>query len=186
MLSAQLKEKTKTEHQQLEVKVIAIIKNIQAEADYIQLLQVFAGFFGKLEQAIEQYIDRWVITDYDKRRKTALLHADLAALNTSALVAKPVLPEITSNLQALGALYVMEGSSLGGPHISKMIAARLPGLNAFSFFKGYGEDTLPMWKNFQQAIDNLQLSPAEEQLLVNSARYTFVAFSKYVDLVSAG
>ena len=53
------------------------------------------------------------------------------------------LPSIPGTAEAIGALYVMEGSTLGGQIIKKMIAKQLGTAedHATSFFNGYGEAT---------------------------------------------
>ena len=54
---------------------------------------------------------------------------------------------------ALGSLYVMEGSTLGGAVITKALrhAAWLPP-GGFRYFNPYGAETGRMWRRFQDAF----------------------------------
>jgi len=63
------------------------------------------------------------------------------------------LPEIKNTAQAFGALYVIEGSTLGGQIIKKMVQKQLcmEGNNGLSFFDGYREATSDMWQVFKGA-----------------------------------
>lgn len=52
---------------------------------------------------------------------------------------------IEIHLQSLGALYVMEGSTIGDKIISKMIEQQLKTeFMAFTFFMGYGDQSANM------------------------------------------
>lgn len=187
MLSEELKLKTKEKHQQLEVKIVTSIKLIHHRNDYACLLQLFAGYFGSLEDLIEQKLNQGMLPDYPLRRKTAALQADLMCLSAPvpAKIESVNLPTIENNLQALGALYVMEGSTLGGRIITKMVAGKLSDENAFSFFEGYGENTNEMWKSFKASIDTICLTKEETGIIIESANETFYKFSLYFDFFNA-
>ena len=85
------------------------------------------------------------------------------------------LPEITTRLHAIGALYVIEGSTLGGKFISQMLRQQLnsPSGDIFSFFDGYREQTVNMWEKFKTHIDQLGLTPAEIKVVVEKANEVF-------------
>ncbi|RYY93360.1 MAG: hypothetical protein EOO11_19855, partial [Chitinophagaceae bacterium] len=78
-------------------------------------------------------------------------------------------------------LYVLEGSTLGGRFIVKMIAAALPGLpeGALRFFRGYGAETGPMWLTFQAALGTWaeRRQPAP---IVDAANLTFETFDAWI------
>jgi heme oxygenase len=129
-------------------------------------------------------VDTSLLPDYSQRRKTSALAGDLVSLEAKQplLATEQQLPEIHNHLQALGALYVIEGSTLGGKIISKMINQQL-GLTdglGLSFFDGYGNDTELMWQRFRQSIDQ-QVKPADEQIIIQSANDTFLKFSNWFD-----
>jgi heme oxygenase (biliverdin-IX-beta and delta-forming) len=83
-----------------------------------------------------------------------LLAADLAALGVSmpTLEALPVCPLVPlgDDVEALGSLYVMEGSTLGGRIIRRNVERCLgdDGRASCSYFNGYGSETSAMWLSF--------------------------------------
>jgi heme oxygenase len=183
MLSEQLKENTKTNHQLLEVKLVTCIKATKTIADYIKLLQLFHSYFGGLEQLINQHFDTIHLPDYALRRKTIALANDLTQMHAplQVLAAGDELPRISGHFQALGALYVIEGSTLGGSIISKMMVKALPGDDlGLSFFNSYGEDTIRMWQVFKQSLDN-EFNKTDQDEVIRSANDTFLKFGSFFD-----
>jgi heme oxygenase len=185
-LSDQLKEQTKANHQALEKQVIPLIKAIRTTTDYSKVLMLFYTFYGGVELLIDHTLNIDVLPDYLHRRKTASLTNDLYLVNApaQAFAGENDLPAIINHLQATGAMYVMEGSTLGGLHISRMISQQLNELNAnaFTFFNGYQNETKQMWQAFKMAIDGMSLNPAEEAVVVATANETFTRFSKWISL----
>lgn len=184
MLSNRLKIETRHNHHELEKKLVGSIKLIRNKEDYTRILNLFYSFFGGLEALIDTHIDISVLADYPNRRKTAALAEDIKQLGSilPSLASGDALPPIQNHPQALGALYVIEGSTLGGKIISKMVGQQLGITNdaGLSFFKGYGEQTDEMWQSFKQTID----SPAESgdhNIIIQSANDTFVQFSNWFD-----
>ena len=145
MLSEEIKEATKSNHQALEKKLIAKIKAIRNKEDYGELLVIFYEFFGGLECILEERMELSNLPDYLNRRKTSALADDLKHLGISLplFATGDALPQINNHSEALGVLYVIEGSTLGGPIINKMVSRQLNDVNISeqSFFNGYGEKT---------------------------------------------
>ena len=84
--------------------------------------------------------------------RVAWLQADLVALGATALRPQPpwTPPRLSSRAELVGALYVIEGSTLGGQVIARRIEASL-GLTATSgarFFNGWGAETETRWQRF--------------------------------------
>lgn len=184
MLSEKLKEFTKTAHQLLEKKLITNIKAIHTQQDYAALLSLFYSFFGGMEVGIDEHIDTTLLPDYTQRRKAAALAEDLEDLKATLpeKASEKDTPSISSHLQAMGALYVMEGSTLGGKIISQMIQKKLnlPDGFALSFFNSYGENTGSMWQTFKDAI-NQPLSAPQEAIVIQSADDTFIRFREWFE-----
>lgn len=184
MLSEKLKEQTRREHQMLEVKMIKQIKLITDINKYSEFLLLFYRFMNPLETQIDKQLDPGFLSDYKLRRKSVLLVQDLSRLQSSAeIFSYDEVIFITNNLEAIGALYVMEGSTLGGQIISKMINHQL-GLEKIiplDFFNGYKNDTILMWQNFKIAMDQLKLNEREENIIIRSANNTFKRFSNLFD-----
>ena len=182
-----IKTHTKLEHATLEKHLIGIIKGIRTTEQYIDLLWMFHGFYQTLEVTMEQYLTPVHIPDIMQRRKAdALLHdiRELGYENRQQPVHVEVdTPVINSYASALGAAYVLEGSTLGGVIIAKMIKTQLPDIPAgkgFSFFTCYGEAAPDMWKKFRTYL--LALTNKEDQdRAAETARQTFLTFKAWID-----
>jgi heme oxygenase len=184
MLSEEIKEATKANHQVLEKKLIAKIKAIRSKQDYGELLLIFYEFFGGLETILEERVELIRLPDYLNRRKTTALADDLKKLGfrIPSIATGDTLPPINHHPEALGVLYVIEGSTLGGAIINKMIGRQLNDVNISeqSFFNGYGEKTEIMWQRFKLYLD-LYLEPGEKEVITRSANNTFIKFTAWFD-----
>ncbi|MBS7565454.1 biliverdin-producing heme oxygenase [Mucilaginibacter sp. Bleaf8] len=185
MLAEKLKTDTLVNHQQLEKMLVSRMKGIRSKLEYVELLQLFYGYFGGLEEKINPYIGINELPDYAQRRKSAALAADISALGgtPAAKATGTDLPEITNAAQAFAALYVIEGSTLGGKIISQMMARQLDisdGLG-LSFFNGYGEDTDRMWTTFKQALNNQAGTKTVQDDVINTANQTFTKFKNWAE-----
>ncbi len=93
-----------------------------------------------------------------ERARLAQLQADLHELGRqTGTVLRPTeiwLP--STETQALGALYVLEGSTLGGKIISKALRQMLDWpLRGTSYFDPYGSRTGAMWASFQLELSGV-------------------------------
>ncbi|WP_442587402.1 biliverdin-producing heme oxygenase [Pedobacter sp. AW31-3R] len=177
MLSTNIKEVTKPGHQALEKKVIFKLKAIRSHADYAELLKHFYAFFNAVEIAIAPYLTTQLLPDHAERRNAEYLKQDIEALGAEVNDLPVVtVPEITNTLQALGAMYVMEGSIMGGPIIVQMLA-KYGVSTGVSFFSGYGEATGMMWAKFVAIMNEAAQTEEEEAIVMAAANQTFDLFS---------
>ena len=185
MLAELLKEKTFPEHQNLENKLVSKMRSMASINDYSRLLQLFYSYFGGLEKLIHPYINSKELPDLTERRKANLISSDLITLGIKIplITRDNELPSINNSSEAFGALYVMEGSTLGGQIIKIMVSKQLgiPENYATSFFNGYGNETMKMWTAFQQLLnhDNLFKNPND---VIDSANEAFTKFSQFFDI----
>lgn len=112
----------------------------------------FLAFYRPAETALAGVLGDEPDLDFETRRKVPALERDLETLKaTPAVDALVVAP--TSRSEALGFLYVLEGSTLGGRVIDKQLRARGLSAEGLSFFQGYGEQTGPRWKAFCAVLE---------------------------------
>jgi len=180
-LHERIRTASATHHQQLEKKVVGHLRQIACNEDYAAVLNYFYNYFSRLEQKIGGHLPVALLPDYDRRRKSAALKQDIATLDGTVTDMPGVtLPTIDSPPAALAALYVMEGSTLGGQHIVKILEHK--GITeGTSFFNGYGADTHRMWNTFLQALNNAVQAEAEQELVIKTVQDTFEHFSALVD-----
>lgn len=147
-------------------------------------------FFG----AAQAGLDRWALAcpaeaaavQWPQRRRLGLFGDDVAALDVPPAdprPAAPVLPAVSGTGQALGRLYVLEGSSLGGQVINRAFAARLPddplvgvrlrGLDP------YGDATGMMWRALRQRTTTWASTPPRQRVVVAAAVSTFAALDTW-------
>ncbi len=154
---------------------------------YKRLLQAYYGFYQPMEAAL---YDSDLIPeglDTKLRVKTPTLLSDLHALglNDRAINALPrcaQLPSLASHAACLGALYVLEGATLGGQVLRREMALRL-GLdadNGAAFLNVYGAETGRRWKHFLDYLGRLPLDTPAKQHAVMAACSTFSCFEQWL------
>lgn len=182
MLDESLKERTREEHAALEKTFLKIIRRINSKDQYADLLGKLYGYYHALETALHPYLIHSEVVDYAHRRKSGQLLEDLDKLNEKRenLAFCNHLPDVNSYHSALGALYVLEGSTLGGKSIAAMLSARLNSLCGLGFFQSYGESTYEMWTRFKAHLKK-PFTPEEEEQIIASAVLTFSTFKIWLD-----
>lgn len=157
---ARLRRQTRVQHDSIE-RAVDLPARLQRRTAYATLLGRFHGFYRPLEQRLAA-VGGLAATGVDlpARRKTELLVADLEALGhtpvtIAALPTCAALPALGGVAAALGCLYVVEGSTLGGRIIAREIRrAHGAGSDASaSFFRGYGARTGAMWSALRRILD---------------------------------
>lgn len=176
MISTKIKEATKEAHQTLEKAVVLQLKSIRSDKDYAEVLKKFYAYFHAVEQAIAPFITTAILPDRAERRDSSYLKTDIEELGaTVAALPTAVAPEIQNVAQAFGALYVLEGSIMGGPYIVQMLQKY--GLNkGFNFFSGYGENSGQMWGSFLAVFNAIPQNESDEQAMLLAADETFARF----------
>ncbi|MGF7082043.1 biliverdin-producing heme oxygenase [Mucilaginibacter sp. UYCu711] len=185
MFTEEIKEATLANHQQTEKILVGKMKSMRSVQDYVNILSSFYGYFGGLEQQITRYINQSNLADYEDRRKSEALADDIKALGGTVpqTATNNELPEIDNYLQAFGALYVIEGSTLGGQIISKMVQQHLPlpEGKGLSFFNGYGDDMYQRWGVFKELLNKVANTPADQQIIIAAANDTFAKFKTWLE-----
>jgi heme oxygenase len=182
MFSHKIREETKSAHQSLEKLMIERIKSIRDLQGYEDLLILFYGFFQPMEVLFADHLNDSILPDLFHRRKSALLLSDiqLSFLDKNLWEICTDLPEITDSREALGAMYVLEGSTLGGPYIAQMLIkhAHIP-TERLGFFMGYRENTISMWQAFFNKLETYVSAHDCEEVIIEKARETFEKMHKW-------
>ncbi len=178
MLNERIKSATKNGHQELEKEVIYRIKAIENNKDYAELLKYFYSYFLTLEASIEAHLPSSFDQYCANRRNAEDIKNDLELLGFSwDELPLAQLPTIENKNQAIGALYVLEGSIMGGPYIVKMLQQK--GIaDGFNFFKGYGEASGEKWAEFSQLINTEVAEEADMVEAISAAQETFQQFGQ--------
>jgi heme oxygenase len=181
-LSARLKSVTAPLHAQAD-NLLGLPNSIHSRGDYVAWLGHFLGLYESLEQSLSGFSE-WIASGIPLplRSHSACLAADLAALGVdSASVPRAppsLLPDVATFERAIGALYVLEGATLGGRMILRGIDARIGDeiAGATSFFGGRGEAVGPMWNAFRTGLDAFGYDePLLKEDVLSGAQNTFHA-----------
>ena len=175
-----LKEATADMHQALErlplsASIIDPAVTVTNYQDY--LLNMFPIVLD-LEQNLYPML-QGIVPDLDQRRKLPLLLQDLKMLDVEVPgMSQLPLTGSGENMHipfAMGILYVMEGSTLGGRMIGNNIQKALgftPASGA-KYFAGYGPATGSMWKSFLQHLETFRASQNAGEEIIRGAQFAF-------------
>jgi heme oxygenase (biliverdin-IX-beta and delta-forming) len=99
--------------------------DLRCEEDYRRFLLAQAAAFLPIEERLDDAGSIEFVPDWMARRRAHLLRADLAALGADEPVRIPS-PPLESPAARLGAIYVLEGSRLGGAVLKRGLAETSP------------------------------------------------------------
>lgn len=177
-----LRAGTRAEHDAIERELDWRVRASDAAA-YRAWLERLYGFHRIWEPQVAQALQDPVF--FEPRRKLHLLATDLDQLGVSrcALEFLPS-PTFASGFatvgQALGSMYVVEGSTLGGQLIARHVKATLG--FAPSYHVGYRRRTAGMWRQFQERLEKA-VEPARTDKAVCAARATFAQLRSWLTSV---
>lgn len=181
-----MKRDTARLHQAVERAVPAM--RVASRAEYGELLLAFHSVVAPLERRLAGRAElRDVVPELEARWRAPSLERDLALLGLAPPPPAPpaVLPELATTPEALGSLYVLEGSTLGGQVISRRLqqALGIAPAHGGAFFGARGRSLGPMWIGFTGALagyvesrDGTGAAGSVEQELVRGAIGTYRAF----------
>jgi heme oxygenase (biliverdin-IX-beta and delta-forming) len=175
-LLAALRSATRAAHARLDARIDLPRVSTDATA-YAALLCGFRSVHAPTERALARCArTAAVVPDWPERRRTGWLDADLAALGVRPPHDAAV-PRIATAGEALGTLYVLEGSTLGGAVIVRGLDAAFPR----RFLASYGARRGRMWRTFCGYLAGADVQDAERDAAVVAAAGTFAAFEAAFD-----
>ena len=177
MLTNNLKEKTANFHDEIESKLESkkLFEGTFSDENYYKMLQVNHLFLKEYAEKIKRLLavkDLGILhqTNFDKCR---LIEKDLTELNLTELEAQNA-SELEDRAEAFGALYVIEGSMLGGNVIAKTLK-KYPNLKdkSFNYFGHYGEKLGQSWKTFLRYINEEFTTEKEQSQVIAGAKKAY-------------
>lgn len=156
---ARLRAATGAVHQRLELRLDAV-EQLADRTRRDALVHRYAALHLPADEALSSLLHEVDGLDYRARSRTPLL-AHLAGP-----VEHPAFPSPGSRAEALGMLYVLEGSTLGGRLILRELARRGVEDARLAFLDPYGGETGRLWRGFLQVLEReavhyLSLAQAE-------------------------
>ena len=173
-----LKKGTAACHESIEGKMTVMRPGFSID-EYKVMLAKFYSFYAPYERVVlnNPYPE---LLNIQGRLRMPALKLDLQVLKIAPPAHEAELPEMKTPAQRLGALYVTEGSTLGGQIISRHLAKSLdlPVDQGLSFFAGYGKETGPMWKMLCSVLRTELGEPSALAEAVQAANKTFSALER--------
>ncbi len=182
-LMSRLRVTTADPHRRLE-RDLDMLRAPLSQARFTEILTRFFGFYTVWEPAMSMVPTLGEILQ--GRSKLAPLVHDLMTLNDGRFIPGAVercdsaADLCASRERAIGSLYVMEGSMLGGQVISRALAeASWVPAEGLRYFQAYGEETGTMWNGFK-AWANQAVAPADWAEVEFGARNTFYLLHRWL------
>lgn len=172
-----LRTGTAAEHEDVE-RTLDLLDPALSRARLAHVLDLMHGFWRAAEAGLDEWAARCPADagrlEWPRRRRAALFASDLAGLGATASDRSPELPPVPGTDAALGRMYVLEGSTLGGVLIGRHLAG-LPGLAGVPIraFSPYGSETGAMWAAFRRATRARVADGGDAGTMLAAARATF-------------
>lgn len=158
--------------------------NITLE-QYQKLILKMNLFFNILEPKIASYKEKFIsngLIDIEHRlQRVNWLDEDLNKFDDNVdfdVVNKAEFKTLDSFDSIVGALYVCEGSTMGGMQIIKILQSKMNEDLPFRLYRGYEDKTMPMWQNFSMWLDNANINPHKALL---GATETYIVLRELLD-----
>jgi heme oxygenase len=161
-----LRDATSQHHQRVDAAFSSV--TLSDRESYARFLLAQAAAHIPAEHALERGGIAAVIPDWPTRRRSAALEADLAEVGES--IPRPIGDLVLDGEAALlGALYVLEGSRLGGTVLKRALPAGFP-----ARFLG-GVDSAA-WRSLLERLDARLHDDADLQRAITAAGDVFALF----------
>ncbi|HSB93469.1 MAG TPA: biliverdin-producing heme oxygenase [Flavitalea sp.] len=185
MFAEILKGSTLSAHASLEKKLIVHIKSVRSTADYVGLLLLlypFHFYTGKLLRDFSIDIGAGIAD----LARAGYIRADLQRFGVSIeneTFRMPELPLVDSPESVLGIRYVLEGSTLGGQIITRILssALQIDSESGFSFFNPYRSETAANWQRFKSDL-NSAAEKLDQQKIISAANNFFNSYNQWIRL----
>lgn len=187
MLSDYLKEHSRKDHDSIEGS-IDLVKCAADPEKYLKVLKAFYGYYLPVEKIFDEYAADFMAMgiNLEERHKLKLLTDDLQHLGLSEkeitlLKVCDQLPAMNNVNEAIGVLYVLEGSTMGGQIIFKTLGKAgilNNGDERGRFFKAYGPQTMEKWLEFKKSLNTVPQT--ENELVLKKAKETFNTLEKWL------
>ncbi len=180
-----LREQTRVEHERVEAT--AAMRHLFHDplnvSSYAQLLRRYLELHAAWENRHATWLRGLVAVGWTYESRLPALECDLESLGdvSEAPVRKF---ESVATLSAWGALYVIEGSLLGGQVIARHLAGRFPA-HPHRFFNLGSHRPAHAWKDFQILLDAALASPGDMRSALSQAKETFALFQTMFEALPA-
>lgn len=180
--SQRLKAATSTTHDSLDKRIMS--EDIFASRErFAKFVRVQYRFHRDIQALYATPLLRALLPDLEQRQRLQQIVADLGDLQQDVPAdSAAVIPDDIELPQALGWLYVAEGSNLGGTILFKL-AGKL-GLGAAfgaSHLAAHPDGAARHWREFTASLDGISMTEAQEAAAIEGANAAFRTVRGYVE-----
>lgn len=161
-----LRDETRAAHEALDAHFSRL--DLSDEADYRAFLTAHAAAFIPVEQALEKAGAGEIFPQWPAMRRGHLLREDLAELGR-VLPPADSAPVIDTQAEIVGALYVLEGSRLGGNVLRGQVGKDFP-------IRFLSQNAALRWPDFVTEIERMLEGDVDRSQAVASANRIFDYF----------
>lgn len=177
-LPQRLRAETAALHRAVE-EATGLPGSVRDVGEYAAMLERTLRFHEAVMNTLgrRRWMHRWIEVGItlDHHDRTDALRADLAELGSTSRSREAVTLPVDSFDEALGCLYVAEGSSLGGRMLAPLITAQI-GPVPLAFFGGEGRAHPIPWRSTQTALRTFEFMGGDCDLVIAGAVTAFEAF----------
>jgi heme oxygenase (biliverdin-IX-beta and delta-forming) len=182
---ARLRLETAVDHVAVEAGMPLMVEDLDRKS-YVRCLQQVHGIVAAWEEWSAETSPEWMHSLLENRQRRGLLERDLAWFGVVPFdEARPAMPETQDPASLLGAMYVMEGSTLGGRLIARHVE-RVLGLSAGvgdAYFCGHDQQTGTLWKEFCGVLQ-ARVPDRETDTVIAAAKTMFQVFGSWMQLAA--
>lgn len=159
----QLREQTRETHAALERQPLMcrLMSPAVTWEDYAQFLGRLYAAYLPFCVHIDATVDRFALADMSPQEIPGFLHQDIQELGMAAPAPLPAaqLPQLGSDLEALGAWYVLEGAALGGAVVAKHLRRHLGEAVPLGYLAGRNIQSPRRWRRFNTHFSAVLSTP---------------------------
>jgi heme oxygenase (biliverdin-IX-beta and delta-forming) len=182
-----LRSETQALHASAEGSIAAAVRLHDVDG-YARLLRSLHPLYASIEAQLAAFPDWSTLEpplDLVRRRRAHLIDADLRALGafgSCSGVRRGALPVLEEFPRAFGALYVVEGSRLGGCVLARQASRAVGGVveGACRFLRSDGSEVGPLWRELRTALGRYATHSGSlaRDAVVSGAIDTFYCFDR--------
>jgi heme oxygenase len=147
-----LRTRTATHHHGLESD-LRIEERLSGVDTRGPLIAGYNTLYNESEAVLRPHL--WDMSDlmfFSRFRSRKILRKVELLCSRNPLI-EPVFPAVTTKAEALGAMYVLEGSTLGGKKILKTLRSQGVSTDELHFLDPYGKDAGALWRSFLSVLE---------------------------------
>lgn len=145
-----LRDETRPHHKRLELR-IDFLRRVGTPDGRRALVARFHALHAGAEASMAPFLAEVDGLDFEKRRRTPRLARDLADLGGRPRSGAPII--VRGAAQALGLMYVLEGSAFGGRAIRRHVEDAGGDMRGLGFLDPYGSQLGARWRAFLDVLD---------------------------------